>query len=102
MLSRSTCGRRLEEVLREHGVQQLIFAGVTADVCVHTTLREATDRGFDCWYATDAVGTPDDTIRKACELMVEHEGGVWGWLATVAEIAVQLGPSSPELVHVLE
>lgn len=42
---------RLDEILRAHGVEQLIFAGVTADVCVHTTLREAIDRGYDCWCA---------------------------------------------------
>ena len=48
----STC---LDEILRTHGVEQLIIAGVTADVCVHTTLREAIDRSYDCWCACHTV-----------------------------------------------
>ena len=70
-LDKSTFGAfastRLLEILRERKIEQLVFAGVTADVCVHTTLREAIDQGFDCWYARDAISTPDATIREACE-----------------------------------
>lgn len=76
-------GSDLEEILREAGVQCLAIAGVTADVCVHTTLREATDRGFDCYYVKDAISTFDPEVRRACETMVEQEGGIWGSLVTV-------------------
>jgi nicotinamidase-related amidase len=68
----------LENRLRARGIEHLYLAGVTADVCVHTTLREATDRGFFCHYVKDAVSTFDAELRRACERMVEVEGGLWG------------------------
>jgi nicotinamidase-related amidase/tRNA(Arg) A34 adenosine deaminase TadA len=71
-------GTRLEETLRERGIEHLYLAGVTADVCVHTTLREATDRGFFCHYVRDAISTFDTELRRACERMVSVEGGIWG------------------------
>lgn len=71
---------RLEQELSARGVRRLYFAGVTADVCVHTSLREATDRGFFCHYVTDAISTFDAGLRSACERMVEVEGGIWGEL----------------------
>ena len=76
----------IDQILKETGIEQLVFAGVTADVCVHTTLREATDRGYECWYCRDAISTPDPFIREACERMIVHEGGIWGWLVTVDEM----------------
>lgn len=81
----------LESVLKNVGVKRLAIAGVTADVCVHTTLREATDRGFDCYYVRDAISTFDPEIRRACERMVEQEGGIWGQLATVDEMTALWG-----------
>eukprot|EP00557_Chaetoceros_sp_GSL56_P014059 CAMPEP_0176483216 /NCGR_PEP_ID=MMETSP0200_2-20121128/3801_1 /TAXON_ID=947934 /ORGANISM="Chaetoceros sp., Strain GSL56" /LENGTH=256 /DNA_ID=CAMNT_0017879605 /DNA_START=126 /DNA_END=896 /DNA_ORIENTATION=+ len=80
------CTTNLDFILRQAGIEQVILAGVTADVCVHTTLREATDRGYECWYVRDAISTPDPFLREACERMVVHEGGIWGWLVTVDEI----------------
>jgi nicotinamidase-related amidase len=76
----------LEAELRERGVQHLYFSGVTADVCVHTTLREATDRGFFCHYVIDAISTFDPELRSACARMVEVEGGIWGRLADTDEV----------------
>lgn len=80
------CRTDLEQRLRERGVTRLAIAGVTADVCVHTTLREATDRGFDCDYVRDAISTFDPEVRRVCERMVEQEGGIWGRLTTVAKL----------------
>jgi nicotinamidase-related amidase len=79
------CKTELENILRQRGVEDLYFAGVTADVCVHTTLREATDRWFRCFYVKDAISTFDPELRKACEKMVLEEGGVWGALTSVDE-----------------
>jgi nicotinamidase-related amidase len=79
------CNTDLEALLRRAGVEHLYFAGVTADVCVHTTLREATDRWFRCHYVKDAISTFDPVLRSACEKMVLEEGGVWGALTTVEE-----------------
>jgi nicotinamidase-related amidase len=80
------CRSNLEAVLRQGGVGCCAIAGVTADVCVHTTLREAIDRGFDCLYVADAIATFDPELRRACEKMVEIEGGVWGRLTTAKEL----------------
>jgi len=78
----------LEPALRALGIQHLYFTGVTADVCVHTTLREATDRGFFCHYVSDAISTFDAELRRACERMVDVEGGIWGRRVSSAEALV--------------
>jgi nicotinamidase-related amidase len=80
----------LEAELRRRGVVHLYFAGVTADVCVHTTVREATDRGFFCHYVRDAISTFDPALRVACERMVDVEGGIWGRLTDVDEVLGEL------------
>jgi nicotinamidase-related amidase len=83
------CRSNLEEILRGQGVGCCAIAGVTADVCVHTTLREAIDRGFECLYVVDAIATFDPDLRRACEKMVEIEGGVWGRLTSSRELAAE-------------
>lgn len=85
----------LEQHLKSRGVRRLAIAGVTADVCVHTTLREAADRGFDCFYVRDAISTFDPAIRSACEQMVLQEGGIWGQLTTTDEITTLWTHSQP-------
>jgi len=76
----------LEAELRRRGIEHLYFAGVTADVCVHSTLREATDLGFFCLYVRDAISTFDPELRAACERMVSAEGGVWGRVVDTAQV----------------
>ena len=80
------CGTNLERILRGRGIDTLVFAGVTADVCVHTTLREAYDRWFNCFYVADAISCFDPEIRRACEKMIEEEGGIWGTLTSVDQM----------------
>jgi nicotinamidase-related amidase len=80
------CGTNLELILRGKGIDTLVFAGVTADVCVHTTLREAYDRWFNCCYVADAISCFDPGIRRACEKMIEEEGGIWGTLTNVDQM----------------
>jgi nicotinamidase-related amidase len=80
------CGTNLESILRSRNIDTLVFAGVTADVCVHTTLREAYDRWFKCYYVADAISCFDSEIRRACEKMICEEGGVLGVLTTVDEM----------------
>jgi len=73
----------IDQILKSKGIENIAIAGVTADVCVHTTLREATDRGYNCFYLKDAISAFKPDIRKACEDMILEEGGVWGQLSTV-------------------
>jgi biuret amidohydrolase len=75
----------IDEILKSKNITNIAIAGVTADVCVHTTLREATDRGYNCLYLKDAISAFDKDIREACEQMVLVEGGVWGELTTVED-----------------
>jgi nicotinamidase-related amidase len=87
------CGTNLESILRSRKITTLVFAGVTADVCVHTTLREAYDRWFQCFYVTDAISCFDPSIRAACEKMITEEGGIWGVLTTVEKMKMLWQPS---------
>jgi nicotinamidase-related amidase len=77
---------RSSSTLRGRGIDTLFFAGVTADVCVHTTLREAYDRWFYCNYVADAISCFDPEIRRACAKMIKEEGGIWGSLTCVDEV----------------
>lgn len=79
-------GSSLEACLRQRAVEHLYLSGVTADVCVHSTLREAIDRGFFCHYVRDAVSTFDPDLRGACERMIGVEGGVWGRLVDTEQV----------------
>jgi nicotinamidase-related amidase len=85
----SFCRTDLEHQLRARGITTLAICGVTADVCVHTTLREATDRGFACLYVRDCISTFDPAVRGMCERMVLEEGGIWGALTTSDELIAQ-------------
>lgn len=83
-------GTDLETVLRVRGVQCLIVAGITTDVCVHSTLRDATDRGYECLLATDACGSGDPEAHRAALYMMQVEAGIHGATATTAAIGSAL------------
>ncbi|MCZ8178740.1 MAG: cysteine hydrolase [Rhizobium sp.] len=76
----------LGEVLAERKIHQLVFAGVTTEVCVQTTMREANDRGFECLLATDATESYFPEFKKAAIDMITAQGAIVGWAATVEEI----------------
>ncbi len=79
-------GTDLAAILAAHRIDSLIFAGVTTDVCVHCTLREANDRGFECLLAGDACGSGDAEAHRAALHMVTVEDGVFGAVADAAQI----------------
>lgn len=79
-------GTDLAAILAAHRIDSLIFAGVTTDVCVHCTLREANDRGFECLLARDACGSGDAEAHRAALHMVTVEDGVFGAVTDVAQI----------------
>jgi len=76
----------LELVLRSWGISALILAGVTTDVCVHSTLREAIDRGFECQTVGDACAAADPAIHQAMLACIAGEGNILGRVVSTAEM----------------
>ena len=72
--------------LGELGITQLVFAGVTTEVCVQTTMREANDRGFDCILAEDATESYFPEFKRATIAMIVAQGAIIGWSADVDSI----------------
>jgi nicotinamidase-related amidase len=71
----------LETILRGRGITQLILAGVTTEVCVHTTLREANDRGFECLVLSDGTASYFPEFHKTALDMACAQDGIFGWVA---------------------
>ncbi|MBF0373854.1 MAG: cysteine hydrolase [Alphaproteobacteria bacterium] len=71
----------LDEMLRASGIRSLIFAGVTTEVCVQTSMREANDRGYECLLAEDATESYFPAFKAATLAMVTAQGGIVGWSA---------------------
>jgi len=77
----------LQQHLTTRGITHLVFAGVTTEVCVQTSMREANDRGYDCLLAEDATESYFPAFKQATLEMVRAQGAIVGWTAPVAAIA---------------
>ena len=78
-------------VLRNRGITHLVFTGITTDVCVHTTMREANDRGYECLLLEDCTGATDYGNYQAAVKMVKMQGGVFGSVSSSEELIRALG-----------
>ena len=71
----------LDHALRNRGIKSLIVCGVTTEVCVHTTVREANDRGYECVVLEDCVGSYFPEFQRVALEMVKAQGGIFGWVS---------------------
>jgi biuret amidohydrolase len=71
----------LDTILKMRGIKQLVVCGVTTEVCVHTSVREANDRGYDALVLSDAVGSYFPEFQRVALEMIKAQGGIFGWVS---------------------
>ena len=82
----------LHDMLQAQGVSHLVFTGVTTEVCVQTSMREANDRGYDCLLVEDATESYFPEFKAATLAMIAAQGAIVGWHAPSAALLAALGP----------
>lgn len=80
----------LELILRTRGIEALIVCGVTTEVCVHTTVREANDRGYRCIVPSDACASYFPEFHEVALRMISTQGGIFGWVSDSKRVIAAL------------
>ncbi|SDG04295.1 cysteine hydrolase family protein [Pseudonocardia oroxyli] len=83
-------GTGFGDLLREKGISSLVVAGVTTEVCVHTTVREANDRGYECLVLSDCTGSYFPEFHRVALEMIAAQGGIFGWVAPSSALLAAL------------
>jgi nicotinamidase-related amidase len=81
----------LDTILKNRGIAQLIVCGVTTEVCVNTSVREANDRGYDCLVVEDCCGSYFPEFQEMGLKMIKAQGGIFGWVAPADAVISALG-----------
>lgn len=82
----------LHAILVNRGIRKLIVTGVTTEVCVSTTVREANDRGFDCLVLDDCTASYNPAFHQSALAMIAAQGGIFGWVGQSADVIAALPP----------
>jgi nicotinamidase-related amidase len=85
----------LGAMLSARGIRSLVVTGVTTEVCVHTTVREANDRGYECLVLADCVGSYFPEFHRVALEMVAAQGGIFGWVGMSGDLLNALTAASP-------
>jgi nicotinamidase-related amidase len=83
----------LDAMLKNRGITQLVVCGVTTEVCVNTTVREANDRGYECVVVEDCVGSYFPEFQEMGLRMIKAQGGIFGWVASSDAVIAALPQS---------